>query len=361
MRTIFILSSLILGLCLALAVPASALDRQETKYQAVQRAASDYQLAYARNQLNGESAPSAGFGTGPLVVVMVPEYHFVDHGALVGNVGDNTFLQSRSGSSHTASFTFTATKPLTDVISLGFFYQYVYGSYSSGLTVPVDIPGVADFDGTSKVHVNAHVVGVLANFNLGNFGRLETSLLQAFDTYGGSETVITNGTPDTRSADGFSDRVSSLMAWWIKDIPINETLTLSPYLSWRTVYVVLVGQNDWQSTVPGTKLGNSHAWAHLASGGLKATWTSGLWTVTGRLGANYRVSKADVPGFSSRAVAPGVAHLGWHTSWDRTIATAALGVGYVIPESCILDLSYNGFLGADTNAHSLSFAAIFPF
>jgi hypothetical protein len=304
----------------------------------------------------GRQAPSAGFGAGPLVIVVVPEFHYSHHGAILGNVGNGVVLKSRSGHSQTGSVVFTATKPLTDLFSLGFFYQYAYGSYSGGLMTP-DLPNL---DGHSEVNVNAHVVGLLGNFNLGSYGRLETSVLQAFDSYSGQGTMLNNGVPAlTRSYTGTSDRVTSLMAFYVNDIPVSESLTLSPYLGWRTVYVVLANQIDWQDPI--AHLPNSDAWAHLLSGGLKATYSAGPWTLYGRLGTNYRVSRSDIPGFSSRAVSPGIAHLGWMTSWARTIGTWGIGFSYTIPEVGILDVGYNGFAGQDVGVHSLSVTAIFPF
>ena len=87
----------------------------------------------------------------------------------------------------------------------------------------------------------------------------------------------------------------------------------------------------------------------------------GLWSVYGRLGVSHRFTKSDIPGFASRAMAPSVTHLGWMAVWDRTVATWGLGFGRVIPGAMVIDVSYNGYAGADTNGHVLTLGLIFPF
>ncbi|MDR1297658.1 MAG: hypothetical protein LBO05_09885 [Deltaproteobacteria bacterium] len=372
MKKVFTLTVLSLfALCLVLAglsSSASAAGDRSDLSRRIRSMSLDYQAREALRSLDGlpqapgaglDQAPNAGWGAGPLAVVIVPEFHYTRTAASDGDVGGGTTLYTRSGHSETGSFLFTATKPITDMFSLGFFYQFALGKYTGGMMVP-DEGGLAS---ESDVHVTAHVLGVLGNFNLGSYGRLETSVLEAFDSYGGSETQIVPalGIVDSRAQDAFSDRVLSLMAFYVNDFKVGENFTLSPYLGWRSVYVVIVGQTDWSSQARGDLLPNHDAWAHLATGGLKGTWSLGRLNVTARLGANYRVSKDDIPGFASRAVAPGVAHLGWNNNWNRAIGTWGLGFSYVFPEICVLDVGYNGFAGADTSAHNIAAALVFPF
>jgi hypothetical protein len=292
-----------------------------------------------------------------MIIIVAPGFDYYDHGAISGIVGD-TALKSRSGHGEAGSLTFRAIKPFSDLFSFGFFYQIAYGSYSGGLMVPATggPPGFS-FDGWSDVHVVANVVGLTADFNFGTYGKLETAVLGAFESFGGSETMLSPGGLHTFSADSFQDRIFSLTGFYSKDFDLGG-VTLTPYLGWRSVHVVLINQTDYEHD---TLLPNSSSWSHFGATGLKATWHFGPWGLTGRLGVNHRFSKGDVPGWASRAMAPGVTHLGWQVAWDRTVPSWGLGVSYVIPGSCIIDVGYNGLAGPDTQAHSLALGLIFPF
>ncbi|MDR1050693.1 MAG: autotransporter outer membrane beta-barrel domain-containing protein [Deltaproteobacteria bacterium] len=332
---------------------ADASDRDEAA-RTFRSKAMDYQAGLALRPPVSKDAPSAGFGAGPLVLVMVPEFHYTSTQATKGTIDGHRFKMD-SGHSETGSFLVTGTKPLTDVFSLGFFYQYAMGTYKGGLMV-ADLPVLS---GASDVRVNSHVIGILGNFNFAQYGRLETSLLQVFEDFSGNETVVSPGGPDTQSQNDFKDRATSLMAWYMLDFQASPSVTLTPYLGWRSIYVVLKNQTDWANN-PDDRV-DSHAWTHLGTAGLKATWHAGLLSLNARLGVNRRISKNDVPGFTSRATAPGVAHLGWNNSWDRNLVSWGAGLGYVVPEIFVFEIGYNGFAGSDTSAHTFNLAAIFPF
>jgi hypothetical protein len=349
----------LMTLLTACASPALAGGRDGVRHD-LRNAALDYQ---ARLAASNEPAPAAGLGVAPVIIILAPGFDYATHGAVVGVVG-GTDLKSRRGHSETGSLTFRAIKPLTPVVSLGFFYQIAYGDYSGGLMVPAhDLPNGFSFDGWSDVHIVSNVVGLTADFNIGSFGKIETAFLAAFETFGGWETMTTPSPVhplDTRSADSFQDRVGSLTAFWSKDIEAGG-VTLTPYLGWRSVNVVLINQTDWNSP-DGTVFDDTSSWAHLGAAGLKANWHFGPWSLSGRLGVNHRFSKSDIPGYASRAMASGgVTHLGWQVGWDRTVASWGLGLGYVIPGTCVIDLAYNGQAGEDTSAHTLGLGLIFPF
>jgi hypothetical protein len=347
----------LLAVCalLIIAAPAAA-DGPAQIGRDLRGAVMDYQ---ARILASGDQAPSAGVGAAPVVIILAPGFDYAGHGAIDGIVG-NTRLKSRSGHSEAVSLTFRAIKPLTEVLSLGFFYQIAYGQYSGGLMVPVEGPPGFSFDGWSSVNVVSNVVGLTADFKLGSFGTLETAFLAAFENFGGSETSTTPNPfhpIDTRSASSFQDRVASITGFWSKDVEAGG-VTLTPYLGWRSVRVQLINQTAWQGD---GFLPKSASWAHFGAAGLKGVWHFGQWSVSGRLGVNHRFSKSDIPGWASRAMAPGVTHLGWQVAWDKTVASWGLGVGYVMPGTCIIDIGYNGLAGKDTNAQALSVGLIFPF
>ena len=348
--------SLALTLALASASAALAAGREDA-YRSVRQAAMD---SRAKALYEGSETPAAGEGPGaPLVIIIVPAFDFAAHGAIEGTVGD-VRLKSRKGRSEAASLTFMAQKPL-GAATLGFFYQLAYGSYSGGLMVPASggPPGFS-FDGWSDVRVVSNVAGITADFQLGALGKLETAFLGAFESYGGMETMTTPNPAhplDSRRADSFQDRVASITGFWSKDFQAGPA-ALTPYVGWRSVKVTLINQTDWPN---GGFLPDSSSWAHLGAAGVKGVWHLGRLSVTGRLGVNHRFSKSDIPGWASRAMAPGVTHLGWQVGWDKTVASWGLGVGWVIPGTMILDFGYNGQAGGDTSAHTLSAGLIFPF
>jgi hypothetical protein len=302
------------------------------------------------------SSPAAGEDAARgVTVLLIPEFHQSSHGEL-HTILDGSPLKSSKGHSTVGTLTFLAVKPITDRFSLSFIYQYGYADYKGGLLV-VDAPG---WEGESHIEVEAHLAGFLGDFKFKEAGNFQVSLLEVWDIYKGHETAITPwGEVDTRRVDAFDDRVFSFLVWWDKDFPITDKWTADPYLGWRSVKVNLMDMNDWVAA-PGT-LKDGNAWTHLAAGGVKFKYSSGLLGFYLRAGINYRVTKDDVVGYTSRAVAPGVTNLGFMTSWDRTVGSYGLGLNYVFPGTMILDFGYNGAAGEDTLYHTVSLSLIFPF
>jgi hypothetical protein len=307
------------------------------------------------NALKAHSPNAGENGPGQVTVLLIPEFHQSSHDEL-HTVMDGVPLKSAKGRSTVGTLTFLATKPIVDWFSLSFIYQYGYADYTGGLLV-MDEEG---WDGESHIEVEAHLAGFLGDFKFKQAGNFQVSLLEVWDLYKGHETAITPwGTSETRRVDAFDDRVFSFLVWWDKDFAINEKWTMDPYLGWRSVKVYLMDMNDWSG--PSGQLMDGNSWTHLIAGGIKFKYASGLFGFYSRVGFNYRTTKDDVVGYTSRAVAPGVTNLGFMTSWDRTVGSFGLGVNYVMPGSMILDFGYNGAAGKDTLYHTLSLSFIFPF
>jgi hypothetical protein len=306
-----------------------------------------------------KAAPAAGDegdGRAGVVINIVPEFHYAKHGDLNTTLS-NTDLKSSSGDSSTGSLLFTASKEITETFSLGLFYQLIYMDYSGGMFVPVDPPGL---DGRTEVKGTAHVLGLTSDVNLQQYGKLNLSLLQDFETYNGDETMIGNpdNPLDTRSLDDFKVRVTSLMGWYELPCSLNESWTVTPYAGWRSVYAVASNQNDFS---PGGTTKDSHQWVHLVSGGLTFDYRQGPLGLNFRAGVNHRVSSDDVPGLTSRAVSPSTVHLGYNTYMDRTMATYGVGLNYAINPNMVVAVGYDGAAGADVTLHKGYLALVFPF
>ncbi|MDR1921788.1 MAG: autotransporter outer membrane beta-barrel domain-containing protein [Candidatus Adiutrix sp.] len=316
------------------------------------------------------AAPAAGEGPGGIVFLFIPEFHYSQHGDLSTTLS-GTDLISSGGDAYSADFLLLAQKPISDLLTLGVTYQFTHLSYSGGLLVPaggVPAGGIDYFSGDSDIDVTSNLIGLDALLNFQAKGRLSLGLAQAWDIYNGNETFRTHfadGTvaADRRSADAFKTRVTSLMAWYDVDVALNESWTLNPYLGWRSIYAVVSNQNLFAEPAgqPGSMTENDGSWAHLATLGLKLKYQADLFGFYVRGGLNHRVSSDDVPGFGSRAMAPGVVHLGYMVNFDRTVGSWGAGFNYVIPETCVIDFGYNGYAGSDLDAHTATMTLVFPF
>ncbi|MDR1606820.1 MAG: autotransporter outer membrane beta-barrel domain-containing protein [Deltaproteobacteria bacterium] len=309
-------------------------------------------LAQSRqSQLN--SSPSAGEGQ-PVTVVLVPAYLHSHHNNLTTTL-DGTPLKSRSGDARLGSLILTATKPINDRFSFGWIYQYTFGKYKGGLLVP-NLPAM---DGHSEVDLSSHMTGLFTDIYLGQAGALNLSLFVAWDSFSGQETMIfPNGGQETRSIHRRDTRLGSLTAWWTKQFALNDSWDLTPFLGWRTIRACLRGQADW--TAPAGTTTTMNSWAHLVSGGFTLNYKGPvnlkLWS-----GYNQRTKKDNIPGFGSRAIAPGIANLGWMINWNQRVWTYGLGLSRAVSSGLILDLSYNGFKGEDTISHAANLALIWLF
>jgi hypothetical protein len=302
-------------------------------------------------------APAAGNGPPGYTFAIIPEFSYIGHGDMKGTI-EGTELWIASGDSKAYSVTIIAGKQINDWFKLSFLYEFSYTKYSGGLLSPTSVPGLS---GHTDMTDSAHLVGLIANFTSKTIGNIEVSLMEAWDIYSGTETMTMNGAElSRRSAGAFDDRVFSFIVWWDKEFAINDSWTIDPYLGWRSVQVELHGMNDFTQNDPSV-LKNDSSYTHIVSGGLKFKYSSGLSSFYLRAGVNHRLTKDPIPGFSSRAVAPGVVNLGFMSNWDRTIATWGIGYTRVVPGKFVIDISYNGGKGSNTNLHTATAALVFLF
>jgi hypothetical protein len=305
-------------------------------------------LSLRQDALRLDASPPAGDGPPSFVISFIPEFYYGDIGALTSDtVATGVTLSQSDGESTGFGITFLAQKIFSPAFTLSFIYQYAYTDYSGGNLFPTNAPGYS----TTAQHAYSNMAGLIATINLGAFGVIEPSLLQAWDAYHGVEQVydpagnLLSSSPPSVA----DDRATSLMAWYTRPFKLSDSLTLTPYLGWRSVFVV-INQNDQ----------TNNAWAHLASGGLSLKYDSGPISLILRGGFNHRVSKSDIPGLSSRAVAPGVTHFGYHTSFARTIGTYGVAFDYAFGPG-LIEISYDGFAGEDVTYHKGAAVLVFFF
>ncbi len=117
--------------------------------------------------------------------------------------------------------------------------------------------------------------------------------------------------------------------------------------------------NVWSDPAEGRA--DSNLWAHLVSGGMKLSYQNGALGFNLRGGINHRTSKDDLPGYASRAVAPGVVHFSHRANMDKTIGTVGAAVSYAINERAIIGVGYDGAFGKDTAAHTATISLVCPF
>jgi hypothetical protein len=333
-----LLALLVLGLMFPVTLAAGTNDRDQRQKN---------QLINSKPIVLTQQSPSAGEGSG-FTVVFSPEFYYGRHRTLNTTLNNTDFTQS-SGTSQGVGFTFLVSKELTDLFTLSFIYQFAYNEYKGGNLTPQGLPLV----GSTKQHAYSNMAGFIGAINLGRYGKIEPSILQGWDSYQGQVITFNTATNTAISAPPSVDNdfATSLMVWYSIDLPISNQLILTPYAGWRSVYVVLNNEGTY----------NTHAWAHLVSGGLTLKYLSGPLVFSLRAGVNYRVSKDDIPGLSTRAVAPSITHMGWMSSFDRTIGTFGVGLDYVISPNFILNVSYDGFAGRDTTFHKGGLSLVFPF
>ncbi|MDR1035558.1 MAG: hypothetical protein LBT40_02965 [Deltaproteobacteria bacterium] len=298
--------------------------------------------------------PSTGDGGAGVTFSIIPEWDYTHHGNLTGTIA-GTKLKVSEGTSQSYALIFIAGKQFTDWLKVSFLYKYAYTKYDAGLLVP-DLPGL---DGRSDINLASHLTGFIFNFTSKTAGNFEVSIMEAWDIYSGHETLYFNGNPDKRSVSAFDDRVFSFIAWWDKDFTLTENWLIDPYVGWRTVQVVLNDMNDWQG-VAGDYTSDSSV-TNLVSYGVKFKYNSGLAGFSFRVGANHRLSKDPIPGFASRAMAPNATNMGFMSCWDQTVGTWGLGFSYVIPETMVIALNYDGAAGSNTVMHTATAAFVFMF
>ncbi|MDR1039842.1 MAG: autotransporter outer membrane beta-barrel domain-containing protein [Deltaproteobacteria bacterium] len=343
------------GLILVFAAAGAAFAAPAGEYQR-EMAFRDLML---KSQASALHAPSGGDGGLGVDFSIIPEWDYVHHDDLTGTI-DGTDLKMDAGTSRSYCLIFIAGKQLTDWFKLSFLYKYGYTDYKAGLLVPdMDM-----FSGRSDVHLASHLVGFIGNFTNQTLGNFEVSVMEAWDIYAGNETMYIddgegNVIEDKRSVGSFDDRVFSFIAWWDKDFSLSDSWKIDPYVGWRTVQVVLNDMNDFAGA-PGTFASDSSV-VNLVSYGLKFKYNSGLWGFSVRGGVNHRLEKDPVPGFASRAVAPNATNLGFMSTWDRTVGTWGLGFSYVLPETMVIAVNYDGAAGPSAIMHTATAAFVFLF
>ncbi|MDR1079382.1 MAG: autotransporter outer membrane beta-barrel domain-containing protein [Deltaproteobacteria bacterium] len=303
-----------------------------------------------------EEAPPAGDGGSGVTFSIIPEWDYVHHGNVTGKIG-GTKLKLSEGTSQSYALIFIAGKQFTDWLKVSFLYKYGYTSYKAGMLVPDE----AAFEGRSKINLSSHLAGFIANFTSRTAGNFEVSVMEAWDTYSGNETQYFNGVPERRSVTAFDDRVFSFIAWWDKDFSLSQNWLIDPYVGWRTVQVVLNDMNNWGPGTGPTDFTSDSSVTNLVSYGVKFKYNSGLTGFSFRLGANHRLSKEPIPGFASRAMAPNATNLGFMTCWDQTVGTWGLGFSYVVPETMVIAINYDGAGGSNTLMHTATAAFVFMF
>jgi hypothetical protein len=302
-------------------------------------------LSLDQKSLTFDSAPPAGDGPPSVIFIISPEFYYGKIGNL-RTVLNNFDLSQEGGDSKGFGLTFMATKPFTPSFSLTFIYQWAYNEYEGGNLFPTGAGR-----GWTSQHALSTMAGLIADIDFGRYGHIQPSLLQGWDAYHGDEYFQVPGDPvEANSVNLADDRATSLMIWYTNDFAVSDSLVLTPYVGWRSIWVVM---NN-------TREVDAHAWAHLASAGLSLKYNAGALSLIARAGVNHRVSRDDIPGLSTRAVAPGVTHMGWMTSWDRTIATYGLALDYNFGPG-VLEIAYDGFAGSDTTYHKGAVVLIFPF
>ncbi len=340
----------IIGGALILAF-GSAVAAESAQEQALREAYIEYQCQQVQPEEQGPGA----------MLVVVPQYFRSNNSNMTHKV-KGTELYTAKGHANGGGITLLGTKRFSEYLSLGLTYEFGFMRYNGGGTLPY----AAHMGGAAmrlKENAQSHVVGGIADVNLKQFGKFQFSVIQGFDFLDGDETRYTpTGGVDMRSTDDNKQRVTSLMAWYEKDFNLCNNWTLGGYAGWRTLYAHIMDQNNWnvQANSPFAKQ-DTHAWIHLASGGLKLAYQNGPFGFSLRGGINHRTTKDNLPGYANRATAPGVVQFAYHANVDRTVGTFGAGVSYAINPRCIVTAGYDAYVGKDTNVHTGTLGLVFPF
>lgn len=263
-------------------------------------------------------------------------------------------MKARKARANGAAVTLLYNRVLNDWFSVAFSYQYGFLNIAGGAPAPIAVD-----DAYEDTRYDSHVFGIMPEFKLGALGKLQLSYIYGLDRGSGTETMVVGGTPVSMDVDSYAANVSSFMAWWEKDIDIGcSGWKLTPYAGWRSLYVVVKNQNDWNTL---SHHDDTNAWVHLASGGLKVSYQKGPMGISLRGGINHRTTHDDVPAYGSRAVAPGVAHYSHRANLDKTVGAVGAGINYAINKRAIVGVQYDGYFGKDTSAHMGTLSFIMPF
>jgi hypothetical protein len=342
---------MILALCLGIlgwSIPSVAYQTREDRDRSFQDMT--YKALAAENSKNliRKEAPSAGEGS-PMVVALVPEFSYSHHKGFDDDDGAGGRHKIQSGDSKLGSMALVLTKPLNDMWSVYFLYQYSYSDYDGGNWVGIDDRGRVD----RTAHAYSNFIGLGTKFAHPVAGNFDFNIVEAWNDYKSSaDYVAADGTVTPLGNASYDDRLTSMILYWDKDFAVNENWTIDPYLGWRSVWAVV----HTPDPAPNVRL-----WLHLASMGVKVKYNTGNLGVYFRGGYNYRVSDDDIADLATRAVAPGVLHHGWFASYDRSVATWGLGFNYNFGNGWFVDIAYNGMAGKVNYVHSGTAVVVLPF
>lgn len=310
-----------------------------------------YGKAYSRRELNCDTQPAN-------TLVAIPQYFHSRNDKATFKMGGDRLRMSK-GHANGMGVSVVYGRRVNEFLSLSFLYQYGFMNVKGGM--PIDRYAPADIGGKERLRWHSHVIGFLPEFTLGDFGKLQLSVIQGFDRANGGESLYNNGTRvDRRDINDYGTDVTSLMAWYEKDFQLGcSNWKFTPYAGWRGLYVSVKDANVW-SAAPGVK-NDDNLWVHLASGGFKLSYQTGALGFNVRGGVSHRTSRDDVPGYGNRAVAPGVIHFSHRANLDKTVGSVGAGVNYVINRRAIIAAGYDGYFGKDTSAHMGTLSFVFPF
>ncbi len=284
-------------------------------------------------------------------IAVVPQYYHSRNGEAYFKVNGNNLKMAKSRANG-AGVTVAYSRRVADWLTLGLSYQNVFMNVSGGMAVPAAVAGPAQED----VRWRSNLVGASSTLALPGIGRLNLSVVQAFNRASGHE----ERSGQIRGVDDYGTDVTSLMAWWEKDIPLGDgKWKITPYAGWRSLYLRISNANDW--TGPAGAVSDSDDWVNLVSGGLKVSFQNGPLGVGLRGGVSHRTSTDDLAGFGNRAVAPGVVNVSHRANLDRTVGSVGASFSYAVNKRATIGVGYDGLFGSDTSAHMGSITVAFPF
>ena len=288
------------------------------------------------------------------VIAVIPQYFHSRNDAGTFKVGGQK-LKISKGRANGAGVTLAYNRRVTDWFSFALMYEYGFMNVRGGRATAEADPNPA----TERSRWHSNVVGFLPEFNFGEFGKLQLSVIQGFDRAKGHEYSLSNPV-DRRDIDDYGTNVTSLMAWYEKDFQIGcSNWKITPYAGWRSLYVVVKDANVWGAPA-GTK-NDDNLWVHLASGGVKASYLNGPLGINLRAGVSHRTSKDDIPGYGNRAVAPGVVHFSHKANLDKTVGSIGASISYAINKRAVVGIGYDATFGKDTSSHMGTLTFGFPF
>jgi hypothetical protein len=314
------------------------------------------QMAALQQQADEASRPQGGKPSKTGLVLM-PQYYYTHNASKTMNVSDGMGGKMKVGGGHAsgAGITAIATKEINKTFALSLIYSFVDMEYKGGAMHPNSVPGL---DVKDRLNVISNTVGVSAGIDLDRAGRFTFTVTQSFDEFQGSRRTYINGVqlPGKTSMDNFSDRLTSLLGWYEIDVPLTESVILTPFIGWRSMYAHV---DNTMGDDPDSS--SAYAWTHLVGGGLKAGWHKDFLGLHVSGAINYRASHDDVSSFGTRATEPNVFLAGYNTTLDRTAVAFGAGASYVIPGFGVVLADWNGLFSANANAQMVSLGLVIPF